>query len=155
MCPSCLRKNYSIYMAIISLQLTSVFRDCIAEDLFNGTQGYQIGGPGCTVEVDESMFGGGTFCLLQIRILGKRKYQRGRITGRRQQWILGGVCRSHTFSLNVYIVSCVGKLGNVSWSRSPRTRDPSPSWRLSSWRGSVWAPRSWLMGISATRGWRG
>ena len=112
-------------MDIISLQLTSVFRDCIAEDLFDGTQGYQIRGPGCTVEVDESMFGGGTFCLLQIRILGKRKYQRGRITGRRQQWILGGVCRSHTFSLNVYIFLC-RETGECFLEQIPKNKRSKP-----------------------------
>ena len=43
-------------MEIIS-KLSVVCRDYIAEDLYDSSQGYQIGGPGCTVEVDESMFG--------------------------------------------------------------------------------------------------
>ena len=46
MCSRCLRKKlHSLHDNLISLQLTNVFRDCIAEDLFNVTQGYQIGGP--------------------------------------------------------------------------------------------------------------
>jgi len=57
-----------------------IFRDIIDEHMFNNSQDYKIGGLGLTVEVDESMF-------------GKRKYRRGRITGRRQMWVLGGVCR--------------------------------------------------------------
>ena len=39
-----------------------------------------IGGEGKTVEIDESMF-------------GKRKYHRGRISGQRQLWVLGSICR--------------------------------------------------------------
>ena len=62
-----------------TVHYTGLFRDMIAEDLFNYSQEYKIGGPGCTVEIDESMF-------------GKRKYRRGRISGRRQMWVLGGVC---------------------------------------------------------------
>ena len=59
---------------------TNIFRDMIAEDLLNSNRDIMIGGLGTTVEIDESMF-------------GKRKYRRGRITGRRQMWVLGGVCR--------------------------------------------------------------
>ena len=33
------------------------------------------------------------FVLRLFVCLGKRKYPRGRITGRRQMWVLGGVCR--------------------------------------------------------------
>ena len=32
-------------------------RDIIAEQMFNTSQGYKIGGLGLTVEIDESMFG--------------------------------------------------------------------------------------------------
>ena len=38
------KKLHSLHDNLISLQLTNVFRDCIAEDFFNVTQGYQIGG---------------------------------------------------------------------------------------------------------------
>ena len=33
------------------------YRDIISERMFNTSQGYKIGGPGLTVEIDESMFG--------------------------------------------------------------------------------------------------
>jgi len=76
--------QYTMGTTITSCHTTvhynKIFRDIIAEEMFNSSQDQMIGGPGTTVEVDESMF-------------GKRKYQRGRITGRRQCWILGGVCR--------------------------------------------------------------
>ena len=65
----------------------------MAEQKFSSSQGYMIGGPGLTVEVDESMFGNRFFAKLFIflLLLGKRKYRRGRISGRRQMWVLGGV----------------------------------------------------------------
>ena len=69
-------------------------RDIISEHMFNNSQGYKIGGLGLTVEIDESMFGMLVIdCIMFIGCLGKRKYRRGRITGRRQMWVLGGVCR--------------------------------------------------------------
>ena len=35
----------------------NLFRDIIAEDMMDTSQGHMTGGPGCTVEVDESLFG--------------------------------------------------------------------------------------------------
>ena len=32
-------------------------RDLIAEDIYESSQQFKIGGPGCIVEIDESMFG--------------------------------------------------------------------------------------------------
>ena len=60
---------------------------------FGSSQGYMIGGPGLTIEVDESMFGNRFFAIFFnfLLLLGKRKYRRGRISGRRQMWVLGGV----------------------------------------------------------------
>ena len=65
----------------------------MAEQMFSSSQGYMIGGPGLTVEVDESMFGNSFFAkfFIFLLLLGKRKYRRGRISGRRQMWVLGGV----------------------------------------------------------------
>ena len=67
----------------------------MAEQMFSSSQGYMIGGPGLTIEVDESMFGNRFFAkfFIFLLLLGKRKYRRGRISGRRQMWVLGGVCR--------------------------------------------------------------
>ena len=64
----------------------------MAEQMFSSSQGYMIGGPGLTVEVDESMFGNRFFAkfFIFLLLLGKRKYRRGRIPGRRQIWVLGG-----------------------------------------------------------------
>ena len=64
----------------------------MAEQMFSSSQGYMIGGPGLTVEVDESMFGNSFFAkfFIFLLLLGKRKYRRGRIPGRRQIWVLGG-----------------------------------------------------------------
>ena len=56
------------------------FRDVIGAEMLLNESDKKIGGPGLTVEIDESMF-------------GKRRYHRGRILGRRQMWVLGGVCR--------------------------------------------------------------
>ena len=44
------------------------FRDIIAEKMFNSSQGYKIGGPGLTVEIDESMFGKINFSLEEGRV---------------------------------------------------------------------------------------
>ena len=58
----------------------SFLRDVIGAEMLCNENPKKIGGPGKTVEIDESMF-------------GKRRYHRGRILGRRQMWVLGGVCR--------------------------------------------------------------
>ena len=42
---------------ILSCVCNTLFRDIIAEHMMDTSQGYMIGGPGCTVEVDESLFG--------------------------------------------------------------------------------------------------
>ena len=62
----------------------------MAEQMFSSSQGYMIGGPGLTVEVDESMFGNRFFAkfFIFLLLLGKRKYRRGRISGRKA----GGRC---------------------------------------------------------------
>ena len=42
---------------ILGCVCNTLFRDIIAEHTMDTSQGYMIGGPGCTVEVDESLFG--------------------------------------------------------------------------------------------------
>ena len=70
----------------------SFFRDVIGAEMLSNINSKKIGGPGKTVEIDESMF-------------GKRRYHRGRILGRRQMWVLGGVCRE---TKEVFLVVCPG-----------------------------------------------
>ena len=40
-----------------AIHYNNLFRDIIADHMVNALQGYQIGGPGTTIEIDESMFG--------------------------------------------------------------------------------------------------
>lgn len=68
----------------------ALFRDVICGHLLANYQDKKIGGPGCTVEVDESMF-------------GKRKYNKGKFRGHRRAWILGGICRE---TGEIFIVEC-------------------------------------------------
>ena len=53
-------------------------REIYVEQLFQGQEAKQIGGPNMTVEIDEAKF-------------GKRKFNRGRVV--EGQWVLGGICR--------------------------------------------------------------
>lgn len=69
----------SIEDATSSETISDWYTDCMdlcCDIVYNHSE--PIGGPGCTVEIDEGKF-------------GKRKYNRGRLVD--GQWILGGYCR--------------------------------------------------------------
>ena len=66
------------------------FRDAIGAEMLANSGYKKIGGPGTTVEIDESMF-------------EKRRYHRGRILGRRMLWVLGGICRE---TKEVFLAIC-------------------------------------------------
>ena len=77
-------------------KFTTFFREIIADHLMDRQAINKIGGVGMTVEIDESMFGKRfKNRLIDFLDLIKhfRKYNRGRVAGRRQCWVLGGVCR--------------------------------------------------------------
>ena len=118
----------------------------MAEQIFNSSQGYLIGGPCLTVEVDESMFGNRFFAKLFIflLLLGKRKYRRGRISGRRQMWVLGGVVGIYFTILQINLmikirmikiftvkisIFCVARRGSVFWRSVQTTRGTGKRWR--------------------------
>ena len=46
-----------LYRCILGCVFNNLLRDIIAEDMMDTSQGHMTGGPGCTVEVDESLFG--------------------------------------------------------------------------------------------------
>ena len=92
--------------AVTAIEYQQLWRDMVAEHMAKETSGYMVGGPGTTIEIDESMFGGFHHFLSPIQLIffwfstvlmtlfsGKRKYHRGRITNRRHVWVLGGVVR--------------------------------------------------------------
>lgn len=58
----------------------TLWRDMISEYVMSNQAGNMVGGEGTTCEIDESLF-------------GKRKYNRGRISARRQVWVIGGIVR--------------------------------------------------------------
>ena len=58
------------------IDFNNYMREICASDLINNP--VKIGGPGCTVEIDETMY-------------SRRKYNRGRIYP--EQWVFGGICR--------------------------------------------------------------
>lgn len=73
-------KSNSIFGENISLQgldnLGKLMRAIVFHSMFSNPE--PVGGPGCTVEIDESKF-------------GKRKYHKGHhVEG---QWVFGGICR--------------------------------------------------------------
>ena len=88
------------------------FRDIVAEYMLSVGGGYMVGGYNTTIEIDESMFGNNIqkqIVAINLDIYkclwppGKRKYHKGRISGRRQCWVLGGVVRWY----NVLDLICV------------------------------------------------
>jgi len=68
----------------------ALFRDLIHDHMLALFGNKKIGGPGMTVEVDESQF-------------GKRKYSKGKATGHRLSWVLGGICRE---TGEMFLVEC-------------------------------------------------
>ena len=46
-----------LYFCLLGYVCNNLLRDIIAEDMMDTSQGHMTGGPGCTVEVDESLFG--------------------------------------------------------------------------------------------------
>ena len=69
----------------------TLFREIICDHMYESLKSVvKIGGPGLTVEIDESQF-------------GKRKYHRGTIIGRRFALVLGGICRE---TGEMFLVQC-------------------------------------------------
>jgi hypothetical protein len=47
------------------IEYQAVFRDVIGDFMMSVAGGYMVGGPGTTIEIDESMFGHNHHCLIR------------------------------------------------------------------------------------------
>ena len=77
------------------VEYQKVFRDMIGSVMMDrGSKDYMVGGPGTTIEIDESQYGCyWLFVFVSNLFIGKRKYHRGSIGNRRRLWVLGGIVR--------------------------------------------------------------
>lgn len=54
--------------AVTAIEYQQLWRDMVAEHMAKETSGYMVGGPGTTIEIDESMFGGFHHFLSPIQL---------------------------------------------------------------------------------------
>ena len=71
--------NYVLYGCILGCVCNNLFRDIIPEHMMDKSQGCMIGGPDCTVKVDESLFGWLNHNLVQLFALQPRHCQHRQI----------------------------------------------------------------------------